>query len=71
MIYNAEIGGVTGDGGGTPSQHVLGTATDIKVNGFTTDALAAICERVGFDGIGIYRTFVHVDSRGSRARWRG
>lgn len=69
--HNAEVGGVTGESGGTPSRHVLGQATDIKVQGLTPGALAAICEQVGFDGIGTYRTFVHVDSRGERARWRG
>jgi lysozyme family protein len=69
--HNAEVGGVTGENGGNVSQHVLGTATDIKVSGLTPAQVAEAAEAVGFDGIGRYRTFTHVDSRGSRARWKG
>ncbi len=58
--------------GGSPnSQHMLGTACDIQVKGMTPDELAKIAEKIGFNGIGIYKTFAHVDVRGSRARWRG
>jgi lysozyme family protein len=63
--HNAAVGGVS------DSQHVLGTATDIKIPGLTVAQIVAAAERIGFDGIGTYRTFVHLDSRGSRARWRG
>ena len=52
------------------SQHMYGTAADIYlVPGLTTDQMAKIAEQVGFDGIGKYRWGVHVDVRGSKARW--
>ena len=54
-------------GGETHSQHMIGNATDIRVTGMTPDEVADACE--GFDGLGRYNTFTHVDSRGSRARW--
>jgi len=63
--HNAAVGGVAG------SQHPLGTACDIKVAGLTPAQVAEAAEKIGFDGIGIYRTFVHLDSRGTHARWRG
>ena len=59
--------------GGSPrSQHMLGTAADIRVNGMTPVQVAAAAEKIGFQGIGTYRTFTHVDTRtGPRARWNG
>lgn len=63
--HNAAVGGVA------DSQHPRGTATDIKVAGLTPAQVAEEAERIGFDGIGRYRTFTHLDSRGSRARWNG
>ena len=59
--HNAEVGGEP------HSQHMLGHATDIKVQGMTPDEVADACE--GFDGLGRYDTFTHIDSRGSKARW--
>jgi lysozyme family protein len=56
----------------TTQQHVKGTATDIKALGITPEKVAAVAEAIWNDGgIGIYRTFVHLDSRAGRARWRG
>ena len=63
--HNAEVGGVAN------SQHLLGTAADIRVVGIKPKELAAWAEKAGFDGIGTYGTFVHVDVRGTRARWNG
>ena len=58
--------------GGTPnSQHLLGKAADIRVNGLSPNELANYCEKIGFGGIGIYKTFVHVDTRSLRSRWYG
>ena len=65
-IHNADVGGVSN------SQHLYGIACDILVpEGFTVDELADFAEYVGFDGIGRYYddNFVHVDTRGSVARW--
>jgi uncharacterized protein YcbK (DUF882 family) len=61
--YNKKVGGSPN------SQHLLGKAADISVAGMTPKQLAALAEQIGFDGIGIYSTFVHVDVRGTRARW--
>lgn len=66
--HNKEVGGAT------HSQHVLGTAADVKVPpGLTVPQLAQIAAEVGFDGIGRYirQGFIHVDVRGSKARWNG
>lgn len=57
-------------GGSPKSQHPHGNAGDIDCpNGMTVDELAEHAEAVGFDGIGKYHTFVHVDVRGYKARW--
>lgn len=59
--HNKEVGGEP------HSMHMLGHATDIKVQGMTPNEVADACE--GFDGLGRYDTFTHIDSRGSKARW--
>ena len=57
-------------GGTSNSQHVKGTAADVYlVPGLNADQMAKIAEQVGFDGIGKYKWGVHVDVRGSKARW--
>ena len=57
--------------GGSPnSQHLLGRAADVrKIPGMSIDEMAKHAEEAGFDGIGKYRSFVHVDVRGKPARW--
>lgn len=64
---NAEVGGVKN------SQHLYGTACDLSVPGVAPSEVAAYAETLMPDwgGIGIYSWGVHVDSRPSRARWRG
>lgn len=56
--HNAAVGGVTN------SQHVLGTAADIYVDGLPVHELASTCRKI-FDGVGVYEAdgFVHVDMR--------
>ena len=49
------------------SQHPKGTATDIKVSGMFPAIVQEKCEH--FDGLGRYKTFTHIDSRGYKARW--
>lgn len=63
--WNKDVGGVPS------SQHLLGKAADIQVDGITPENLAAVAADVGFDGIGIYKNFLHVDVRGQYARWNG
>jgi uncharacterized protein YcbK (DUF882 family) len=67
--HNAKIGGALN------SYHVLGMAADIKVKGMTPVQVAHAIELLIKDGkmkeggIGIYRTWVHYDHRGTKARW--
>lgn len=58
-------------GGAKHSQHVLGTAADIRVKGFTPDSVAEYLEDKYPDsfGIGRYNTFTHFDVRPYKARW--
>ena len=60
--HNAKIGGVTN------SQHVLGTAADIRVPGMTPQEVYMVAKYL-FDGLGVYDNFLHVDVRGTKARW--
>ena len=63
--YNQKVGG------SPKSQHLKGTAVDISLNNipYTADEVEMIAELIGFDGIGKYDTFVHLDVRGYPARW--
>lgn len=60
-------------GGTTYSQHLYGTAADIKVKGVTPKKVAAYVEKLmpNKGGIGIYKTFTHVDVRAVKSRWNG
>lgn len=60
--YNISVGGTKN------SQHCLGLATDIHIDGVDTYALYSTSTEI-FDGVGVYDSFVHVDSRGQEARW--
>ena len=63
--HNAEVGGQP------QSLHMASCAADITFDGIDVAALAKMAEECGADGIGTYRSqgFVHVDTRGSMARW--
>ena len=63
--HNAEVGGVPN------SEHTQGTAADIYVEGVDPETVAQAAEAVGFDGVGRYSDFTHVDVRGYYARWNG
>lgn len=60
-------------GGTTYSQHLYGRAADIKVSGVTPKKVAAYAETLlkNKGGIGIYSTFTHIDTRATKARWKG
>lgn len=64
--YNASIGGVRN------SQHTKGTASDIVVNGVNPMEVAQYVEYLmpTNGGIGLYKTFTHIDVRSTRARWK-
>lgn len=55
------------------SQHCNGKAADIWVEGVTPKQIADIaeCYLGSSGGIGIYKTFTHVDVRTSCVRWKG
>lgn len=60
-------------GGTTYSQHLYGRAADIKVNGVSPKKVAAYAETLlkNKGGIGTYSTFTHIDTRTTKARWKG
>lgn len=63
--HNAECGGSPN------SQHLVGKAADIYIDGIGVDSVARAAEQAKADGIGIYpdQGFVHIDTRGYPARW--
>ena len=63
--YNKKVGG------SPTSRHLLGEAADIQIPSFSPREVAQLAEQVGFTGIGVYDTFIHVDVREVSARWRG
>lgn len=71
VAYNKSVGGAG------KSQHLCGTAADIKVKDHTPAQVKAAIERLikagkmKEGGVGLYNTFVHYDIRGTKARWSG
>lgn len=65
--YNKKVGGAA------YSQHKYGTAADIRITGVTPAQIAAYAEKLmpNRGGIGIYKSFCHVDVRKVKARWNG
>jgi uncharacterized protein YcbK (DUF882 family) len=68
--HNAKIGGALN------SFHVLGMAADIKVDKMKPENVAKAIELLIRDGkmkeggLGIYKTWIHYDIRGTKARWK-
>lgn len=60
-------------GGAQFSQHLFGTAADIHIDGVTPKQIAAYAETLltGTGGIGIYKSFTHIDVRKVKSRWNG
>jgi len=67
--HNAKIGG------SSKSRHMEGDAGDVHFimkrsrKRVSPKLIAGIAEKIGFDGIGVYDTFTHCDTRGYKARW--
>ena len=67
--YNAKLPGAVKD-----SQHLRGTAADIKVPGMTPKEVALVIEgliqsgKMKEGGIGVYPTFTHYDIKNRKAR---
>lgn len=60
-------------GGAAYSQHKYGLAADITISGVKPSDIAAYAETLlpTSGGIGIYKSFCHVDVRKTRSRWTG
>lgn len=60
-------------GGSPTSQHLLGKAADIKIEGEQPGYIGTYVDARRKDsfGVGVYDTFTHIDSRAVKARWRG
>lgn len=56
-------------GGSTNSKHKCGAAADIKVKGVSPRKVAQYAETIGIRGIGLYSTFVHIDTRTKKFYW--
>ena len=61
--HNKRVGGATG------SYHTKGQATDIVVSGVKPTEVAKYAESIGILGIGLYDTFVHIDTRTKKSFW--
>ncbi len=67
--YNKKVRGVSN------SQHLFGTAADIRVQGMTPKQVYDVIEtliaqgKMKQGGLKAYPTFVHYDTRGTKARW--
>lgn len=67
--HNKAVGGVTN------SQHLTASAADLRVSGMTpanvqAKIIALISDgKMKEGGVGLYKTFVHYDIRGSKSRW--
>ncbi|MBY9067323.1 hypothetical protein K1X12_10455 [Hyphomonas sp. WL0036] len=61
-IWNAVVGGA-------PASQHRRIAVDIALKGHDRSALIAAAGRLGFTGIGVARTFLHLDRRETPARW--
>lgn len=56
--------------GASNSQHLYGTAGDIKVSGISPSKVYDLANDMNvLGGVGSYSTFIHVDSRGYKSRW--
>ena len=62
-------------GGAAKSQHLLGNAADIYINGILPIEIYKVIEKLIDEGnmieggLGLYKTFVHYDIRGVKSRW--
>lgn len=65
--HNKEVGGALN------SQHMQGIASDIQVKGFTPKQVHTyLTEKYPNKyGIGLYKNWVHIDVRETKARWNG
>lgn len=53
------------------SYHVYGRAADFHIDGVAPAEIAKFAESIGIKGIGLYDSFVHIDTRESKSFWYG
>lgn len=69
--HNASVGGAK------DSQHINGRAADFKVKGMTPTKVFNVVEQlmdsgqITAGGIGLYKSWVHYDTRGQKVTWKG
>ena len=51
------------------SYHCYGMAADFHIDGVAPAQIAKYAESIGIKGIGLYDTFVHIDTRTSKSFW--
>ena len=51
------------------SYHIYGKAADFHIDGVLPAEIAKYAESIGVKGIGLYDTFVHIDTRQSKSFW--
>lgn len=51
------------------SYHIYGRAADFHIDGVTPAEIAKYAESIGINGIGLYDTFVHIDTRTTKSFW--
>lgn len=61
--HNSRVGGASG------SRHTKGQAADIIISGVTPAEVAKYAESIGVLGIGLYSSFVHIDTRDYKSFW--
>ena len=61
--HNKAVGGVAN------SQHTKGKAADIVIKGIEPKEVATYAASIGAKGIGVYKTFTHIDTRAKQAYW--
>jgi len=62
-LENDKVGGVK------KSFHLFGMAADVSVRNISIPELLYFAEKYKFGGIGIYKTFLHLDIRQIKSRW--
>lgn len=51
------------------SRHIYGQAADFHIDGVSPEEIAKYAESIGVKGIGLYDTFVHIDTRETKSFW--
>lgn len=63
-LHNESVGGATN------SQHLYARAADVSADGVDPQVIADMAEQLGATGVGIYDSWVHIDTRsGSKTYW--